>query len=145
MSLSRSPSPVQGGGWASPGLNINSGRSSPAAQISGGHAKWDPSKMRRHHNGGSNNYPSFSTQNSGFFTRHMRQISSSLPRFSNPPNSQRDKRYHHHGSSWAGGNVPLLGRLRSIFGRLGRKLKWRLLFTGILFVLLFIFYNSSEC
>lgn len=140
MTLSRSPSPVPGGGWASPGLNINSGRSSPA-NITGGHGgAWESAKMR---NLGVNNYPSFSTQNQGFFQRHMRRISSSLPRFvpdaDAPQYAQKEKLGR---GRWAGQNVPFFGRLRSIFGRMGRKLKLRLLIAAIFFFCLIIFYNS---
>lgn len=137
MSLSRSPSPVPGGGWSSPGLNISSGRASPA-HITGGTAAWESAKIRNHN---VNGYPSFSTQNSGFFVRHMRRISSSLPRFhSDTPYAQKEKLGR---GRWAAAqNVPLVGRIRSIFGRMGRKMKTRLLVGAILLLCLLFFYNS---
>ncbi|KAM3463084.1 hypothetical protein NHJ13051_002610 [Beauveria bassiana] len=128
MSLSRSPSPVPAGGWSSPGLNINSGRSSPASSHSVRPVAWE-SKMR-------NGHPSFSSQHQGFFSRHMRRISSSLPRFTEdekeklmPSNSYMDK-------------VPLVGRIKLIFGRMGRKLKLRLLIALFLLFCIWVFYNS---
>ncbi|KAG6008602.1 hypothetical protein E4U21_004242 [Claviceps maximensis] len=140
MSLSRSPSPVPGGGWSSPGLNINSGRSSPANAASSNSASWESAKMR-HLNPSS--YPSFSTHNQGFFTRHMRQLSSSLPRFSSNANDQRFEGKQRLGRGrWLGQNIPLVGRIRSIFGRMGRKLKIRLLIGLVLLLGLYIFYHS---
>ncbi len=94
MSLSRSPSPTRGGGWASPGLtspyeNV-SGKSSPRkpygeiqmnglASANGENVTWASAKARSEE---INGYPSFSTRNNGFFSRHARKISTSLPTFS---------------------------------------------------------------
>jgi len=143
MSLSRSPSPVPGGGWSSPGLNINtSGRSSPARGLSGSNGSpvtWEGSRMRSHAGSG---YPSFSTQNQGFFTRHMRRLSSSLPRFNNQHKSPYGEKEKLGRGRWDMQNVPLLGRAKSIFGRMGRKLKLRLLFCLVLLACIIIFYNS---
>lgn len=138
MSLSRSPSPIPGGGWSSPGLNLNSGRSSPA-HISGGTTAWESAKMRNHN---VNGYPSFSTQNSGFFVRHMRRISSSLPRFSDSPYSQKEKLGR---GRWADQNVPLFARIKSIVGRMGRKLKFRLLIALVVLIMLILFNLSRKC
>ena len=142
MSLSRSPSPVPGGGWASPGLNTHSGRTSPS-HASGNAGGWESVKARNlgaHGNG----YPSFSTQNQGFFTRHMRRISSSLPRFNNQADERDAEREKKGRRRWPGQNMPLVGRIRSIFGRMGRKLKIRLLIGFILLLCVFIFYHSRE-
>lgn len=143
MSLSRSPSPVPGGGWSSPGLNISSGRTSPTNTPSSNSASWESARMRHL---GPNGYPSFSTHNQGFFTRHMRRLSSSLPRFSSNSSDQRpgDKQKVDRGR-WSGQNIPLVGRIRYIFGRMGRKLKIRLLICLILMLCLLVFYNSRKC
>lgn len=125
MSTSRSPSPVPGGGWASPGLNLNSGRSSPN------------SNNRQRPGANPNGYSSFSTQNQGFFTRHMRRISGNLPRFEN--GSAKHDSYG--GSSSYGQNIPVVGRLVSIFNRIGRKLKMRLLV--VLAIILFCIVISN--
>jgi mannan polymerase II complex MNN10 subunit len=93
----------------------------------------------RNHN--VNGYPSFSTQNSGFFVRHMRRISSSLPRFGDSPYSQKEKLGR---GRWADRNVPLLARMRSIFRRMGRKLKLRLLIALILSLIVLLYYTSRE-
>lgn len=154
MSLSRSPSPVPGGGWASPGLNItSSGRSSPARSANGAGSSsspvvWESARLKQG-SSSSTGYPSFSTQNQGFFTRHMRKLSSSLPRFNSAgsihhaPYADKEKLGR---GRWSNNldNVPLLGRLKAIFGRMGRKLKLRLLIAFIVFLCIYIFYHSRE-
>ncbi|KAK3945305.1 alpha-1,2-galactosyltransferase [Diplogelasinospora grovesii] len=142
MSLSRSPSPVPGGGWASPGLNISSsGRSSPTRGYSGSNGTpvlWESARLKNM--GSSGGYPSFSTQNQGFFTRHMRRISSSLPQFkSNAHCAEKEKLGR---SRWSAPKVPLLGRLRGIMARMGRKMKIRLLICCLLLFSILIFYNT---
>ncbi|KAI8671288.1 hypothetical protein NCS57_00603400 [Fusarium keratoplasticum] len=135
MTLSRSPSPVPGGGWSSPGLTLNSGRSSPA-NVSAGPVMWESAKMK-HYN--PSTYPSFSTQNKGFFSRHIRRLSSTLPRFNS--RQYADKEKLGRGRRWIQ-RVPLVGRIRSIFGRMGRKLKMCLLFILVLILCYTIFYTT---
>lgn len=137
MSLSRSPSPVPGGGWQSPGLNF-SGRSSPA-HVQGGTVSWESTKMRNH---GVNGYPSFATQNSGFFQRHMRRISSSLPRFNSSPYAHKEKQDR---GGWAGPDAPFHARVRNIFGRMGRKMKFRLAIVAFIILLVCAFYFTRKC
>lgn len=138
MSLSRSPSPVPGGGWSSPGLNMNSGRTSPA-NAGGSSVSWESAKMRKH---GANGYPSFSTQNQGFFTRHMRRISSSLPRFNSGignTHAEREK-YEREGYNAAASG----GRIRSFFARVNRRLKWKILLPLIIFCTIVIYYGTRK-
>ena len=93
MSLDRSPSPKPDGGWSSPGLAVvddqmNGGASrsrgpSPAKRygdLNGGHSSvsWASAKER---SARVNGYPSYQSQNTGFFSRHMRRLSESLPYF----------------------------------------------------------------
>lgn len=137
MSLSRSPSPVPGGGWSSPALNVHSGGSSPSA--SPGH--WQSFRAR---NLGVNGYPSFSTHNQGFFTRHMRHISNSLPRFRSGSHSPSSEKAKFALGQWPGQNMPLVRRLRSVVGRMGRKLKLRLLMGFIMLLCVYIFYHSRK-
>ena len=100
---------------------------------------WESARIK---NSGASGYPSFSTQNQGFFTRHMRRISSSLPRFNaNAHYAEKEKLGR---GRWAAQDAPLLGRLKGIVGRMGRKLKLRLL-IGFLFLLsIIIFYNTRR-
>ena len=93
---------------------------------------------------GPNGYPSFSTHNQGFFSRHMRRISSSLPRFGPTADSHYVDKDKFGRGRWPGQNLPLVGRVISIFGRMGRKMKIRLLIGFIVFLCIYIFYHSRE-
>lgn len=142
MSLSRSPSPGPGGGWSSPGLNINtSGRSSPATAFSGPNGNqvmWESTRVK---NIGKSGYPAFSTQNQGFFTRHMRRISSSLPRFkSNTHYAEKEKLQRGQWSAAQPGSV--YGRVRNILGRIGRKAKLRIFVGFLLFLAICLLHQS---
>ncbi len=100
---------------------------------------WESARMK---NVGGSGYPSFSTQNNGFLTRHMRRISSSLPRFASSSHyAEKEKPGR---SRWDAQNIPLVGRLRGLFARMGRKLKMRLLIAFLIFFSIFIFYHSRE-
>jgi mannan polymerase II complex MNN10 subunit len=142
MSLSRSPSPVPGGGWASPGLNINSsGRSSPVPGYSASNGTpviWESARQKTM--GAAGGYPSFSTHNQGFFTRHMRRLSSSLPRFGSSTHYAEKEKLGR--GRWPGQNVPLLGRLRGVMARMGRKMKLRLLVIFLLIISIITFFNT---
>jgi mannan polymerase II complex MNN10 subunit len=70
----------------------------------------------------------------------MRQLSSSLPRFSSSTHYAEKEKLGR--GRWAGSNVPLLGRLRAVMARMGRKMKIRLLFVLLMIVSLIIFFNS---
>lgn len=76
--MSRSPSP-RPGGWSSPGLNTpydTGGRTSPFANGSSHNVTWASAQARsaevKGHNG-------FNPRNQGFFGKHFRRISTSLP------------------------------------------------------------------
>jgi len=91
---------------------------------------------------GLSGYPSFSTQNQGFFTRHMRRISSSLPRFSsNVPYAEKEKLGR---GRWSIHNIPLLGRAKGILARMGRKMKIRMLICLILLFCVLLFYITRR-
>lgn len=100
--------------------------------------------MRKH---GLNGYPSFSTHNQGFFTRHMRRISSSLPRFNSGLGiyQEKDKPVR---NQWPGQDIPILGRLirliSTIYGRMGRGVKRGLVFAIILTLCVIVFYTTRE-
>jgi mannan polymerase II complex MNN10 subunit len=101
---------------------------------------WESSRLKK---GGSTGYPSFSTKNQNFFSRHMRRFSSSLPRFNGSP-YYADKEKLGRGR-WSVHNVPLLGRMRGIMARMGRKMKMRLLILLMFLLSIIVFYNSREC
>ena len=143
MSLSRSPSPIPGGGWSSPGLDItSSGRSTPAKMtFSGpnvGAVTWESARVKSR---GVTSYPSFSTQNQGFFTRHMRRISSSLPSFSNHNDNGATEKDKPRPARW---RVPLLERIRNSWARIGRKWKVCALIATIVLACYILFYVTRE-
>ncbi|EON61889.1 hypothetical protein W97_01107 [Coniosporium apollinis CBS 100218] len=136
MSLSRSPSPQRGGGWSSPGLNTpynTSGRSTPMrvnANTNGGaHISWASAQAKSAEVKG---YPSFATRNQGFFSRHMRRISASLPRFDGGRNARYAEKEKLQRGRWGGG----AGRWSGIMGRIGRMM-WRM---RLRFAVLFGFF-----
>lgn len=131
MSLSRSPSPLPGGGWSSPGLNAGSGSTSPRfphgptgpTGISWASAKAKSDEVR--------NYPSFSTRNSGFFSRQKRKISASLPRFTlSQSRDYREKEKLGRGR-WQSGGGTWKGRLISFGGSLLRRSRYRFLLIAL--------------
>lgn len=138
MSLSRSPSPVPGGGWSSPGLNINSGRSSPS-HLSATPVAWESAKMRNHN---VNGYPSFSTQNSGFFVRNMRRLSSTLPVFSS--SASHTHKDGSGGDRWVGKHASWAEWAKSVVGRMRRVMKLRQLIPAVLLFSLLLFFSSCE-
>jgi mannan polymerase II complex MNN10 subunit len=110
MSLDRSPSPREGGGWSSPGLNTlsegsasRSRGSSPAKKsygdLNGGHVTWASAKARSARVKGQASYQS---QNQGFFGRHMRRISERLPYFAHggQEDRYREKEKLGRGRGW---------------------------------------------
>ncbi len=143
MSLSRSPSPVPGGGWSSPGLDINSsGRSSPAkasvSSPSNGHVTWESARLKSR---GVTGYPSFSTQNQGFFTRHMRQISRSLPSFNANVHDKYGEKEKLGRGRW---NIPVLARAGRVLARTSRKTRIRALIVAVLLLCYILFYVTRE-
>jgi mannan polymerase II complex MNN10 subunit len=139
MSLSRSPSPLPGGGWSSPGLTPGSGSASPRdfyphGPTGPGGISWAAAKAKSEEVRG---YPSFSTRNSGFFSRQKRKISASLPRFSlTQSRDYREKEKLGRGR-WQGGGGSWKGRLISFVGAILRRTRFRLL---LLAIVLFICY-----
>ncbi|MCJ1408993.1 alpha-1,6-mannosyltransferase [Ptychographa xylographoides] len=153
MSLSRSPSPTHGGGWSSPGLtspfDTISGRSSPRKaygdlHLNGGpvgnSVTWASAKAKSEE---VNGYPSFSTRNNGFFSRHARKISSSLPRFNmgsrQPSYAEKEKlgrgRWYPNGGS-------KLARLRTMLGSVTRRMRVRLLLVLGFILAIILFYKT---
>jgi len=146
MSLSRSPSPRPGGGWSSPGLANNSGRSSPAKSYRGANGgtnsvTWESAKAKSE---GVNGYPSFSTQNNGFFNRHYRNISNSLPSFNLGPEKIYVEKEKLGRGRWMPRDGSRLARVRSLVKRMNRKVKLRLLLVLGLIVMIILFYTTRK-
>lgn len=157
MTLSRSPSPNEDGGWSSPGLTNqyaesqyaeSSGRTSPAitsrgANGNGAPVTWDGARKKSSAvNGG---YPSFSTQNKGFFSRHMRNISSSLPKFVVTPDqySYAEKEKLGRGR-WFPNRMSKFGRLANFAVNTYRKFRIRSLIILALILATIIFYVTRK-
>lgn len=105
---------------------------------------WESSRLKRNGAAGPG-YPSFSTQKTqgGFFSRNMRRVSNTLPRFSANTNYAEKEKLGR--GRWSIHNVPLLGRIRGIMARMGKKMKIRLLILFTILLSIIIFYNSREC
>lgn len=130
MSLSRSPSPLPGGGWSSPGLTPGSGSASPRDAYFYPHGPTGPSGISwaaaKAKSDEVRGYPSFSTRNSGFFSRQKRKISASLPRFTlGQTRDYREKEKLGRGR-WQGDSGSWKGRLISYLGAILRRTRFRL-------------------
>lgn len=153
MSLSRSPSPNRGGGWSSPGLTTPydtvSGRSSPRRAYGGeypfnanggpksNNVTWVSAKGRSEE---VNGYPSFSTRNNGFFSRHARKLSRSLPSFNMGGQRYAEKEKLQRGRH----NESGLRRLATHFGRLLWKMRLRLLIVITFALSIVLFYVTRK-
>jgi hypothetical protein len=150
MSLSRSPSPRPGGGWASPGLNSPyasvSGRSSPAKSYRGNNGgsnsvTWESAKAK---SDGINGYPSFSTHNNGFFNRHYRNISNSLPHFSLSADKSYAEKEKLGRGRWMARDGGRIARVRSLVRRISRKAKIRFLLVVSFILMIILFYTTRK-
>lgn len=137
MSLSREPSPRPGGGWSSPGLSTPanytgmSGRTTPTPRRNGG-VTWESAKAKTDDiNGG---YPSVSTSNNGFFHRHMRQLSNSLPRF----NMGADERTYAEKEKLGRGRSRWMRKIPSLSRVRRTRKRYLLLLTCVLLYILFL-------
>jgi len=100
---------------------------------------WESARQKK---AGDTGYPSFSTQNRGFLTRHMRRLSSSLPRFSSSQFCAEKEKPGR--GQWSAANLPILGRLRGIMARMGRKMKLRLLALLLFILSIILFYSTRK-
>lgn len=154
MSLSRSPSPNRGGGWSSPGLTSPydsvSGKSSPRrlyADVNtnggtgGDNVKWAKAKARSEE---VNGYPSFSTRNQGFFSRHARKLSTSLPTFSMGGRRDFSDKEKLGRGRWPPINGSRTGRFLSTVGRMVWRLRLRLAIVVGIVLTIILFYVTRE-
>lgn len=150
MTLSRSPSPRKGGGWSSPGLNTPSasGRSSPRKgygdlHINGGTntVTWASAKAKSDE---VNGYPAFSIRNNGFFARHARSISGSLPRFNLGGRRDYAEKEKLGRGRWHPNNGSKLGRLRTFAGRFLRRMRLRFLLVLAFVLAVALFYVTRK-
>ena len=88
-----------------------------------------------------NGYPSFSTRNNGFFARHARKLSTSLPTFSSGSRNFSDKEKLGRGR-WlpAGGSTPV--RLLAHLGRMIWRFRLRVGIVVGLLLAFILFYTT---
>jgi mannan polymerase II complex MNN10 subunit len=87
--------------------------------------------------------PPVSSRNRGFFSRHIRKISSSLPQFRPEHHTYAQKEKLGRGQWSPRGFKPMLV-VRNILSRMSRKLKIRLLMALVLFLLVLAWYLSRR-
>ena len=154
MSLSRSPSPRRGGGWSSPGLTSPydnaSGNASPRraygetqtnGSSSGDNVTWAKAKARSEEVKG---YPSFSTRNNGFFSRHARKISTSLPTFRMTARRDFSDKERLGRGRWAQMGGSRTGRFLTYLGRTIWRLRLRLGIVLAFVLAIILFYVTRE-
>lgn len=146
MSLSRSPSPQDDGGWATAGLSSAYRKTTKSHQRedeSGAGVTWASAQVRRDKvNRMARKGAGAGTEGMGFIRRHMRNISNSLPVFYQGIDGDRlatkGKR-----KDWS---HPRLGASGSYANRLAR-LVWRLRLRLAVFfalILMFILFRASR-
>ncbi|KAL2757498.1 glycosyltransferase family 34 protein [Sodiomyces alcalophilus JCM 7366] len=151
MPLSRSPSPLPGGGWPSHGLDSpdhfkNDDRHSPASRWtpssnSPSFVPWESAAMRKP---GGRSYPSFSTtQSRSFFQKYMHRISSSLPRFNHDRHTRYADKDKLGRGTWSPRRLPMVGRICTGWSRRSRGTRLFLLFIFFILASRYIFYNTS--
>ena len=154
MSLSRSPSPQQGGGWSSPGLTSPfdnmSGRSTPRkaygemhinGSVGNSNVSWATAKARSEE---VNGYPSFAIRNNGFFSRQVRTISSSLPSFHLRGRRDYAEKEKLGRGRWSATGGSRWARLRTYVGRMTRRMRLRLLITLGFLLAVLLFYVTRK-
>ena len=154
MSLSRSPSPRRGGGWSSPGLTSPydnlSGNAGPRTVYgdvqsngasNGEGVTWAKAKARSEEVKG---YPSFSTRNNGFFSRHARKISTSLPTFRMTGRRDFSDKERLGRGRWTRMSGSRTGRLLAFLGRTIWRLRLRMGILLAFILAIILFYVTRE-
>jgi mannan polymerase II complex MNN10 subunit len=141
MSLSRSPSPRRDGGWSSPGLttSVDDPDSVRSSNSRGSNVTWAGAKKKSELvNGGHLPF----RKSSGFFNRHMRNLSNSLPRFDMSGDYSYSEKEKLGRGRWSA-NGSTISRLRNRVIQFARKSRLRfMIIVGV--VLLFILYMFTR-
>lgn len=152
MSLSRSPSPRRGGGWSSPGLTDEASEQSSRK-------KYDGIQMNGSIRGGShsvtwesasaksqevNGYSSVSSRNQGFFSRHARKLSSSLPTFNVGNRRDFSEKEKLGRGRWQALNNSNTGRIITHLGRMLWRFKIRVGLVLVIILALVLFYCTRR-
>jgi mannan polymerase II complex MNN10 subunit len=93
---------------------------------------------------GASPYPSFPSQGQGFFKRHMRRLSSSLPRFATPHHAaiiEKEQAIRRRQLNLGGS---LSSRLRRVWFRMGPRLRLRLVIGLVLWLAFHYLYGRKS-
>jgi mannan polymerase II complex MNN10 subunit len=102
---------------------------------------WESAKAKSN---GVNGYPSFSTQGPGFFNRHMRTLSASLPRFNLGPEKTYAEKEKLGRGRWRPRDGTKLAKLRILILETSRKAKIRLLIAAAFIFMIILFYMTRN-
>ena len=91
-----------------------------------------------------NGYPSFSTRNNGFFSRHARKISSSLPRFNLGTRQTYAEKEKLGRGRWYLNAGSRTARIKTFLGSLTRRMKLRILLVFAIIVAVILFYTTRK-
>jgi mannan polymerase II complex MNN10 subunit len=144
MTLSRSPSPNPEGGWSSPGLEYfgsGSGRESPSdgfRPTNANNVTWATAKKKTEMVNGT-----ALSQAGGYFKRHMRQLSSSLPTFAHANETYYEKDKPTRGA-WNLRDGSILGRIRNTIERSWRRSKLRFILGITLFLIFLVWWTTRK-
>jgi mannan polymerase II complex MNN10 subunit len=89
-----------------------------------------------------NGYPSFSTKNNGFFNRHYRNLSNSLPHFHIGGEKSYAEKEKLGRGRWAGSSK--LARIRNSLGRVSRAMKLRFMIVLAFVMMIILFYSTRK-
>lgn len=143
MSLSRSPSPLQGRGWSTPGVGSSperGGSHNAYGQSDGAAVSWTTAKERSAKIRG---YSASSPRSQGFFSKHIRGLSGTLPRFNGSP-VRRFALEDKPQLGWGGsGFTDAIKSFASIMNRPNRRLR-RYISILMAFVLAISFFYATR-
>jgi hypothetical protein len=145
MSLSRSPSPRAEGGWSSPGLTNFADGTDKVRQSnsSGNNVTWAGAKKKSELvNGGNLPFP----KKNGFFNRHMRSLSNSLPRFNMSGDYSYAEKEKLGRGRWSAKDGSIISRVRNRVIQFARKsrLRFMIILGVVLFFILYMFTRRFQ-
>lgn len=89
-----------------------------------------------------NGYPSFSTKNNGFFNRHMRNLSNSLPHFHMGGDKSYAEKEKLGRGRWVGSSK--MARIRNTLARVSRKVRIRFMIALAFVMMIILFYSTRR-
>jgi mannan polymerase II complex MNN10 subunit len=103
---------------------------------------WASAQARSHQVNGS---PAYQDARSGFFGKHMRNISASLPFFNNAPKDERQAEKEKTGRArWAPARGGYLANIKAMLGRHMLRSKSRFVMVLVVLLLIVCFYTTRK-